>query len=175
MNFYVEDTNNSTTIYPKGEYMKPYHLFITLLLAIFLSVATSSAIAQEWSPTQKAVWQNVQDYWKPFAAGDAAGMLSYFHTDYLGWDVNEPLPGTKSDTEKGLNHFLKSNSIVMYTIKPVGINVKGNVAIVHYYYQMTIKNAEGKENGTSGRWTDVLIKQGDKWLLIGDSGGSSAN
>ncbi len=153
-----------------------YQRIILLLLAMLIWTGMShTALAQEWSAAQKGVWQNVQDYWKPFAAGDAAGMLSYFHADYQGWDINDPLPGTKADTEKGLNHFLKNNSIVMYTIKPVGINVQSNFAIVHYYYQMRVKNAEGKESGTSGRWTDVLIKQGDRWLLIGDSGGRSSN
>jgi hypothetical protein len=36
------------------------------------------------------------------------------------------------------------------------------------------KDVEGKENNESGRWTDILLKQGDKWVMIGDSGGSSA-
>ncbi len=50
----------------------------------------------------------------------------------------------------------------------------GNVAIVHYYYSTLIKNVEGKERNRSGRWTDILMKQGDKWVLIGDSGGRTS-
>jgi len=29
----------------------------------------------------------------------------------------------------------------------------------------------GKEKSSQGRWTDILKKEGDKWLLIGDHGG----
>lgn len=150
--------------------------FYAAIIALVMLVCLPNALqAQEWSAAQKAVWNNVTAYWDMFAKGDADGMLSYFHADYQGWDMNDPLPGNKAETEKGIKHFLKDNSIVMYNIKPVGINVQGNVAIVHYYYEMTIMNAEGKENNTRGRWTDVLMKQGDKWLLIGDAGGRSAN
>lgn len=30
-----------------------------------------------------------------------------------------------------------------------------------------------KEKGVGGRWTDVLKKQGDKWVLIADHGGAT--
>lgn len=155
--------------------MKSQRIFIALMVMLVWTGISHTALAQEWSSAQKAVWQNVEDYWKPFAAGDAAGMLSYFHADYQGWNFDDPLPNSKADTEKGLTHFLKNNSIVMFSIKPVGINVQKDFAIVHYYFDMTIKNAEGKERNSSGRWTDILMKQGDKWLLIGDSGGNSSN
>lgn len=51
----------------------------------------------------------------------------------------------------------------------------GNIAFVHYYYDQVVKDAEGKEKSESGRWTDILMKQGDKWVMIGDHGGPSPN
>ena len=59
-------------------------------------------------------------------------------------------------------------------IKPVGINIHDNVAIVQYYYSRILSDVEGKEKTISGRWTDVLMKQEDKWVMIGDHGGASA-
>lgn len=61
----------------------------------------------------------------------------------------------------------------MYEINPVAIKIHGNVAIVHYYYLRVRKDAEGKEELEQGRWTDILMKQKDKWVLIGDHGGPS--
>lgn len=147
--------------------------FAALITLMMLSSLPSVLRAQEWSASQKAVWKDVSAYWDLFASGDADGMLSYFHTDYSGWDVNDPLPAGKATAEKGLKHFLAGHQIVLHSIQPVAINVHGNFAIVHYYYSVTIKNAEGKENNSGGRWTDVLMKQGDKWMLISDSGGAS--
>ncbi|MFZ0390256.1 MAG: nuclear transport factor 2 family protein [Calditrichia bacterium] len=156
--------------------MKNYRRLFIILFAMLLAVIMNSSVqAQEWSSEQQAVWKNVNAYWDAFAGGNVNNMLSYYHDSYRGWGFNEPLPGTKSETQKGLKYFLQNNSIVMYNIKPVAINVLDDIAVVHYYYDMTFKSTEGEEQNTSGRWTDVLMKQGNKWLLIGDSGGNTAN
>lgn len=143
------------------------------IIVISLLMLSGAIQAQEWSAAQKAVWNDVSAYWQLFADGDADGMLSYFHKDYRGWDANDPLPRGKASTEKGLKHFLAGNKIVMHEIQPVAISVHGDFAIVHYYYSMMFKNADGKEVTTGGRWTDILSKQGGKWMLIGDHGGRS--
>ncbi len=156
--------------------MKNKQRFYTVIIALVMFGSLAGTLqAQEWSGKQKEVWSNISTYWDLFAKGDADGMLSYFHADYNGWDVNDPLPSGKASTEKGLKHFLAGNQIVLHRIQPVAINVQGNFAIVHYYYNMTIKNAEGKESSSGGRWTDILRKEGDKWMLIGDHGGRSRN
>jgi hypothetical protein len=49
--------------------------------------------------------------------------------------------------------------------------VIGNVALIHYYYSK-LKTADAKETTERGRWTDVWINEGGKWLLIADSGGA---
>lgn len=62
-----------------------------------------------------------------------------------------------------------------YTITPARIWANGNFAYVHYYYTQVSENAEGKSNTERGRWTDILMKKGDKWLLVGDHGGEIKN
>jgi ketosteroid isomerase-like protein len=49
------------------------------------------------------------------------------------------------------------------------------VAIVHYYYSAAYKNTDGKEKVKKGRNTDILLKQKDKWVLIGDHVGRLGN
>ncbi len=46
------------------------------------------------------------------------------------------------------------------------------VAFVDYYYAMAKESQDGKKSAESGRWTDILLKQGTKWVMIGDHGGS---
>ena len=66
---------------------------------------------------------------------------------------------------------MAKNSTVLYTITPVSIWVKGEFAFVHYYFTQVEKDKEGKETMSGGRWTDILMKKGSKWVLVGDAGG----
>jgi hypothetical protein len=36
------------------------------------------------------------------------------------------------------------------------------------------RSGDQPEETSSGRWTDVLMKQGDKWVLIADRGGRTS-
>jgi ketosteroid isomerase-like protein len=146
------------------------------MFVVLGSIMLSSSFlqAQEWSAAQKEVWKNVEAYWALDAAGNLDGFMSYFHENYMGWDINEPLPGDKATVKKFIEHEYKTQKTILYNIKPVAINVIGNVAIVDYYYTRIAKDAEGKEKSRSGRWADIVMKQGDKWVLIGDHGGRTS-
>jgi ketosteroid isomerase-like protein len=144
----------------------------SLILAACLVAGTAiQANAQEWSAAQKEVWKNIEAYWKLGAEENLDGFLSYFHDDYVGWSNRAPLPGTKAEIRKWIEHDFKRGDTVIYELKPVTVKIHGNVAFAHYYYSQIIKDTDGKEKTEAGRWTDILIKQGDKWVLIGDHGG----
>jgi len=147
---------------------------IIVMLAVFSLPALTTVFAQEWSAAQKEVWKNVEAYWALDAAGNLDGFLAYFHDNYIGWEIGDPMPGNKAALKKFVDHEYKTRKTVLYNITPVTINVFGNVAIVNYYYSRIAKDAEGKEKSSSGRWADILMKQGDKWLLIGDHAGRTS-
>lgn len=141
-----------------------------LIVFVFL-IQASSLAAQEWSPVQKEVWKNVETYWSLFAKGDFDGFQSYIHQDYRGWSNSSVVPSTKESHGKFLAYAMKNSKILVYDITPVAIQVYGNFAFAHYYFKMIEKENDGKSTSSSGRWTDILLKQGDKWLMIGDHGG----
>ena len=128
--------------------------------------------AQEWSASQKEVLKVVNDYWAVMTKGDLPGFFEYIHPDYLGWEDNEPLPSTKPEVQKWLQFSTPGTKVLVYDIKPVGIRVFGDFAFVDYYYSM-VTDMGGKKKPEEGRWTDILMKQGNKWLLIGDNGGAA--
>jgi len=142
-----------------------------MLVALGLALATSGAVAQEWSAAQKDVWKSVEAYWDLAAKENLDGFMGYFHADYSGWSNQAALPGDKATTRKWVGHDFDANKTVLYEIKPVAIKIHGNVAIAHYYYATVEQDAKGEEKTIQGRWTDVLMKQGDRWVLIGDHGG----
>lgn len=129
---------------------------------------------ENWSKTQDEVWKNVKDYTDLIMKGDIEGFLDYFHKNYSGWNNCEMIPANKANVKNELWHLPKSE-ILSYNISPVAINVFKDVAIVHYYYSAASKNRNGKINQINGRNTDILLKQKDKWILIGDHVGRLSN
>jgi len=153
----------------KNQLIKSWSLILVFILAGGFGLVR----AQEWNPAQKEVWKNVNDYWALMTKGDLNGFLDYFHQDYVGWDDNSPLPSTKEDVKKWMGYYFNGAKVPAYEIKPLAIKVYGDFAFVHYYYSMVIEK-EGKSETESGRWTDILMKQGTKWVLIGDNGGKTS-
>jgi ketosteroid isomerase-like protein len=143
------------------------------VVALALSFAAAPATAQEWSPAQKEVWKNVETYWALGSAEKLDEWLEYFNDDYLGWGYESALPLGKESVRKWQSHFLETTESLVYEIQPVGILIHGDFAIVHYYYSSHYVGETGEHKDSQGRWTDILMKQGDRWVLIGDHGGET--
>ena len=139
------------------------------IIAIFLFAANASA--QQWNDEQKAVWAGVEAYWQAGMADDPSGILSYFDDSYFGWNYENDAPSPKSHVVKSMTYWYSKGKTKLYTLTPARIWVNGNFAYVHYYYYMVNEDAEGKPMPERGRWTDILMKKGDKWMLVGDHGG----
>ncbi len=142
------------------------------LLAISIIIITViPATAQEWSAQQKEVWKNVETYWNLDLKQDLDGFMSYFHKDYSGWSRRSDFPGNKEMVKKWISESYKNSKTIITDLSPLAISIFDDIAIVHYYYSQLTENKAGKRTNEKGRWTDILIKQGDKWVLIGDQGG----
>jgi ketosteroid isomerase-like protein len=145
--------------------------FKSFLIIAFSLLLINSTFAQEWSSEQKDVWSSVEAYWSISSKGDVDGFLNYFDDSYTGWNNRAPVPNNKANVSKYIRWDMAKNSTVLYTITPVSIWVKGEFAFVHYYFSQVEKDKEGKETMSGGRWTDILMKKGSKWVLVGDAGG----
>ena len=155
--------------------MKQFNIKPVVLSAFCLTMlAVTNLFAQEWSAPQKEVWKNVEAYCALAAAGDTEGFMAYFDPDYVGWNINRAMPLNKETVSKYIANNHKTKKVLVYNIQPVAIKIHGEIAFVHYYWNEVIKDAEGKQKNISGRWTDILRKQADKWVLIGDAGGRTS-
>ena len=151
--------------------------FINTRIALAVLCATLVAtplFAQEWSDAQKEVWKNVEAYQELATKRDVEGFLSYVHADVSGWIYSDALPADKATFRKWITHSFQTRKRLVNVVKPVAIKIHGNVAIVHYHYSRLIKDAEGKEKFHIGRWTHILMKQGNKWVMIGAHGGPTS-
>lgn len=153
--------------------MKRVYLFFGVL-AIVLGVI-NPVVAQEWTSEQKDVWSGVEKYWAAAASGDAQAFLAYFDESYKGWDNQSLVPEGKANTGKWVEFGSKTHKVLVYTITPLAIWVKGDFAYAHYCYAQVDKNTEsGKVSNNTGIWTDILMKKDGKWMLIGDHGGRTS-
>ncbi len=142
-----------------------------LVSVCLLVLAAAPVQAQEWSAAQKDVGKSVEAYWAFDLTGDVEGFLSYVDASHMGWSYDSPVPMDKASIKTFMTLESQLNKVLAYDIKPVAIRVHGNSAFADYYYVEVRKNAENKTSEHNGRWTDILTKQGDRWVMIGDHGG----
>jgi ketosteroid isomerase-like protein len=141
--------------------------FFLFLLISFAGIAT----AQQWSEAQKEVWAGVEKYWEAGMSTNPSDFLSYFDDTYHGWQYQSGAPGTKEQLNKIMGYWFSKGQTKLYTITPATIWVNGDFAYVHYYYYQVNEGPDGKPMSERGRWTDILMKKGGKWMLVGDHGG----
>jgi len=147
---------------------------VVLLGVIILFSFTENIFAQQWSAEQLEVWKTVESYWSLLEKNDADGFLSNFDESYLGWNYSSDFPGDYTKLNKINRYYFNIINTLLITISPAKIWIEGDFAFVHYYYTLITKDLENNVTQESGRWTDILMKKGNKWLVIGDHGGKTS-
>ncbi|NWG28945.1 MAG: nuclear transport factor 2 family protein [Ignavibacteriaceae bacterium] len=141
------------------------------LSVLFVFLFATNLSAQQWTDEQKAVWAGVEAYWAASGSSNPMSFLDYFDESYQGWSYENETPGGKNEAVKSLSYWFTKGKMQYYLINPAKIWVNGNFAYVHYYYTQVSESNDGKPTTERGRWTDILMKKGDKWMLVGDHGG----
>ena len=149
--------------------MRSTLLRIAVVITLFFS-GTAIGRCEELSPDQKAVWQTIEGIWRAWQKQDVETVLGLLHPDYSSWSYSEAVPGTfsRADAETSF----KARIMTMYHLTPLQIKIYGNSAFIHFRYTSVVRSkSDGQERGADGRFTDILIKQNGKWLVVGEHGG----
>ena len=143
------------------------------LIGLSLTLFTSTTLlSQEWSDSQKEVWETVNTYVNMFDKGDVQGLLSYFDESFSGWSYSLEAPHDKNSIKKMMNYWSTNNKVIYSILTPAKIWVEGDYAFVHYYHTELSEDKEGKKTWKKSRWTDILLKKDGKWMIVGDHGGA---
>ena len=144
---------------------------LLVLLALLLPFLILTNIhAQQWTDEQKDIWASVKTY-NDLAVNRDAGFLNYLDDSYRGWEYNSEVPEDKETVKKIISNRDPNIKIVYSTLTPATIWVNGSFAYVHYYYSTVTEDKDGKREFEKGRWTDILTKKDNKWIMVGDHGG----
>ena len=142
---------------------------IVILLIAFLGAPTLNA--QDWTKDQKEVLDVIENSWAKWQEGDFDASVASIHEKYLGWNQEDPLPTTKTKWVKSIEKMKDNVKLIDYDIEPARILVYDDVAVVHYYFEQTMavtKDDKTTEINYKGKNAEFFIKEGGKWLLIGD-------
>jgi ketosteroid isomerase-like protein len=125
----------------------------------------------EMTAAQREAWSAVEAYTECLSRRDWEGFFSHFHDDFVGWTLRRPTPVTKETRQKWVPFVYRATEILEYEIQPLSVRIYGNVAVCHYLTFKAKKEGDGEVSLEKEKWSDVLIKQDGRWLLVSDSGG----
>jgi hypothetical protein len=159
-------TNNM----PEGDSMSSRLLALVATAAALISFA-GAASAQTWTAEQQEVWKVEEQQWKMAAAKDLSWIDTMLHPSVSYWDSGMAMPGSVSSLRRWNRYQNESGAVLEQELFPISITITGNLAVVHYYYQVAREDLKKERTMVTGRYTDVLLKEGGKWRFIAWAGG----
>ncbi|MET0619049.1 MAG: nuclear transport factor 2 family protein [Thermoanaerobaculia bacterium] len=151
--------------------MSSRRLFLPGFVLLVSVIVAPAASAQTWTPEQQEIWKVEELQWKMSMEKDATWIDKMVHPNISVWEVDRPMPQNKASLTRW-NKYTSSNSTILeQEIFPISISITGNVAVVQYTYLTARENYKKERETVSGRWTDILIKEGGRWMFIAWAGG----
>jgi len=141
-------------------------LFVSLFLSGSIFFGSFQARAEEWTEEQKEVWKTVEARWELIIKGDAEALAENLHNDALIWWPQNAYPSRKEAMEGQFREWFRLNKPLSYELKPVAINIVGNISTAFFYFKWESKVPP---NTFKGRNFQVFLKQAGRWKMLGDS------
>jgi ketosteroid isomerase-like protein len=97
-----------------------------------------------------------------------------FHDDFSGWAHAESVPRGIRNVETIGRYLFDQADVRAIELRPIEVRAYGNFAFAHYVAIAVEGHPDGSVETHEERWTDILIKENDRWYWIGDHGGPLA-
>jgi hypothetical protein len=134
------------------------------LIGAALCLLASPIAAQTWTADQQAVLAVVEETW---TENDPTWVTRLTHPEMLGWGSTIPVPRDRAATGLWSDHGVENSTGLLHSLAPVGIVIRGDVALVHYYASVSAEDRQGKRQTTTSRCSDTLTRDGGDWLYLG--------
>ena len=143
---------------------------MTAAVLALCSVAGATS-AEGWGPEQQEIWKLEQQQWKMSAAKDLSWIDTMVHQNMRYWDTGAPMPRDKASLKHWSRFDADNNSTLEQELFPISATITGNIAVVQYNYMVARENYKKERETVTGHYTDVLIKEGGRWLFVAWAGG----
>jgi hypothetical protein len=141
------------------------------LLLLLLVVLAGVASAQTWSSEQQELWRFEELQWKMSMDKDISWIDKMVHPNISSWEVGRPAPQNKASLTRWARFSDAGSTILEQEIFPISATITGNVAVMQYTYMIVRENYKKDRETSTGRWTDILMKDGGRWMFIAWAGG----
>ena len=115
--------------------MKKFINYTVISITMIVMFGASTLNAQNFTKEQKAVWQEVENKWTNWKAGNLDAAFANIDEDWLGWNDKDPMPVSKDKWVNPMKETVKMRTKINFNIEPTRILVHDNAAVVFYYYQ----------------------------------------
>jgi hypothetical protein len=143
----------------------------TATAVLMLCAVADAAAAQEWSAEQQEIWKVEQQQWKMSAARDMSWIDTMVHQNMKFWETGAPMPRDKASLKHWSRFDADNGSTLEQELFPISATITGNVAVVQYNYMVARENYKKDRETVTGHYTDVLVKEGGRWLFLTWAGG----
>lgn len=130
-------------------------------------IPTGTARAQSWSPDQESALAVVERSWEDDLSKDATWIDRLTHPELLSWGNGYAIPRNREAARRWSEYQDQNSTALVHSIDPVGIAIRGDVAVVHYYATVAEEDRDGQRETRTSRCSDTLTRTGGTWLYLG--------
>ena len=141
------------------------------LLSLALAAFAGIAAAQTWSPDQQEIWRFEEQQWKMAAEKDLTWIDKMVHANVSYWDTEQPAPQNKASLLRWGRYTNANTTVLEQELFPISVTITGNIAVAQYRYSIARENYKKDRATATGRYTDILVKEGGRWLFLAWAGG----
>jgi hypothetical protein len=142
-----------------------------VVLFICMAFVSGMVAAQTWTAEQQEIWRVEEMQWKMSMDKDHSWIDKMVHPNISYWETDRPMPQNKASLVRWNRYGAALGTTLEQEMFPMSIAITGNVAVVQYRYTVARENTKKERETVHGRYTDVLMKEGNRWMFIGWSGG----
>jgi len=146
-------------------------MVVTAMAVLLLGAVAGTASAEEWNAEQQEIWKFEQQQWKMSATEDVSWIDTMVHQNMRFWETGAPMPRDKASLKHWSRFDADNGSILEQELFPISATITGNIAVVQYHYMVARENFKKERETVTGHYTDVLVKEGGRWLFLTWAGG----
>ena len=144
---------------------------MTAAAAVALYAVSGGVLADTSSADQQEVWKVEQQQWAMEKAKDDSWLDTLAHPNLRFWQTGSPMPRDRASLKHWSRYSNEDSTTLEQELFPISATSTGNVAVVQYHYMVARENSKKEHETVTGHYTDILIKDGGKWLFIAWEGG----
>ena len=136
-------------------------------LAVVATTYPKVPAGQGQSQDEQTIWSLEEAYFAHYAKGETEALELLWHADFVGWPSESREPVRKRAASQSVRDFLAKARIVSFTLRPMAIAIRGDVAITYYFLDLRLEDPNSGIVERSVRITHTWLREDGKWKVLG--------